>query len=129
MEVVPYLINQFSKKFFIYKIVNNFYHTKKVVFFQSTYTKNLYCPNYRYLHSMSGDMLCGGWYTTDSCLQYKSGSWTQFSWKLQHPRSYHTSWRSKSGKVFLIGGSKDLHTEKVTPNGSSLGFKLTEKNK
>ena len=85
---------------------------------------------FRYVHSMSGDMLCGGWYTGDSCLQYKSGSWIEFPWKLLYGRAHHESWRSPSGEVILMGGwSGDGTniTENVTPLGSSEGFSLNEK--
>jgi len=87
-------------------------------------------PDTRYVHSMSGDMLCGGWYTGDSCLQYKSGSWIEFPWKLSYGRAHHESWRSPSGEVILMGGwSGDGTniTENVTPLGSSEGFSLNEK--
>jgi len=77
----------------------------------------------RLTHSMSGDMLCGGWWTGDSCLQYKSGSWIEFPWKLLYGRAHHSSWRSPSGEVILMGGWTDESTtENVTPLGSSEGF-------
>jgi len=86
-------------------------------------------PDKRYLHSMSGDMLCGGWYTTDSCLQYKSGSWIQYSWNLLYPRAHHVSWKGPSGKVILFGGWHYRNTtEYVTPLGSSEGFPLNDMN-
>jgi len=85
-------------------------------------------PDKRFVHSISGDMLCGGWYTLDSCLQYKSGSWIQYPWKLLYPRAHHLSWRSPSGKVFLFGGwFKQNITEYVTPSGSSEGFPLNDR--
>ena len=75
---------------------------------------------------MSGLMLCGGGFYSDTCLTWQSGDWVT-SHNLTTERWYHTSWNTPEG-VLLMGGEdfgSNNTTELILNNGSSVEmFKL-----
>jgi len=81
----------------------------------------------RRYHSSDGTTLCGGLYTTTSCITFSSGVW-ETSHTLAEERAYHTSWNNKEeGKIILMGGYySDRTTEAITEedNGGVPGFPM-----
>ena len=83
-------------------------------------------PDSRVYHSANGGLLCGGYYTTDSCLEWSpdTGSWEE-AVTLDVERDYHVSWTSTRG-TFLMGGYYSARTTTlIKPDGSQEpGFPL-----
>ena len=85
-------------------------------------------PEIRSTHSQDGGLTCGGNgpSANNTCVKWNpaSGSWEQTPFTLLEPRIFHVSWETPTG-VYLIGGdSSPKTTEKVTADGSVLGFNL-----
>ena len=74
---------------------------------------------------MDGHLLCGGQYTSTSCLHYDQGSWKGFDWQLQHERYWFTSWKRPGNSTILMSGyGSYLASEKVTNDGSVESFQI-----
>ena len=64
-------------------------------------------------------MACGAHYTSETCVQLVKGKWIT-SHHLQTKRWGHTSWRTPSNDVLLVGGSGELQSsELVKSNGTT----------
>ena len=87
-------------------------------------------PEMQYYHSLDGGLMCGGYYTSDSCVRWSSnnGTWEEYL-TLNITRSYHVSWTPDPDiGTYLIGG-KDSESKNTTtlikPDGSQEpGFSL-----
>ena len=87
-------------------------------------------PEMQYYHSLDGGLMCGGYYASDTCLQWSSdnGTWEEYL-TLNITRSYHVSWTPDPEiGTYLIGG-KDTESKNTTtlikPDGSQEpGFSL-----
>ena len=70
-------------------------------------------PDYRDSHTLeSSGLVCGGWHTSDTCLQWSHGSW---SWEeelhLDTKRDGHVSWTPDTDIcTYLIGGYPSYNT-------------------
>ena len=87
---------------------------------------------YRRYHSMSGNILCGGFEgeinSLKSCDKFQNGTWKTLPFSLQEQRSGHVSWTRSDGKSRLLGGSHSPSTsELVSEAGSITGFPLKYK--
>ena len=85
-------------------------------------------PDKRYAHSADGGLLCGGWDTGHSCLQWSpdTGSW-EAAVTLDVGRKWHVSWTpANSSGTILMGGFDDWKgTALIKPDGSSSGMTTT----
>jgi len=78
-------------------------------------------PGKRVDHTMDNMTLCGGDYTSTSCITFSSGKWVT-SHAMAERRSGHTSWNIKEeGKIILMGGGYDLNS-----NGGNTTETITE---
>ena len=79
----------------------------------------------RYGHSLCGDLLCGGSYSSStrrSCLKLdpQTGVFTPAAVRLEEERSHHQCWDVEGEGVLLIGGyNSPRSTELVSPDGVS----------
>jgi len=86
-------------------------------------------PDGRYRHTLeSSGLLCGGWYTEDSCLQWSpdTGSW-EYLLTLDVSRSDHVSWTPGPDiGTYLMGGRvSERTTTLIKPDGTQEpGFPL-----
>ena len=81
-------------------------------------------PEPRLVHTMDGNILCGGYETKKSCMKFEAGSWTQYGETLQQERSFHISWRRPDGGIQLMGGSLNGTSEVVRGLQSQNGFEM-----
>jgi len=73
----------------------------------------------RSFHTQNGNLACGGKDTSTTCLQFINGGWIT-SHQLQTERYHHTSWRTSSGDVLLVGGLGEFQsTELVKMDGTT----------
>ena len=83
-------------------------------------------PDSRRFHSLDEDLICGGSYTRDSCLQWSpdTGSW-EAAVTLDVEREEHISWTSTRG-IYLMGGEdSERTTTLIKPDGTQEpGFPL-----
>jgi hypothetical protein len=77
-------------------------------------------PYERYYHTMDGLLICGGEYSSTSCLSFTSGQWNK-SHTLVEPRYFHTSWQSEDGLVLMAGSSSRYSSEIVAKTGGQEG--------
>ena len=85
-------------------------------------------PDWRRYHSVDQELLCGGSYTPDSCLQWSpdTGSW-EAAITLDVWRRDHISWTPANGRgTYLMGGYDSKSTTTlITPDGEQEpGFPL-----
>ena len=85
-------------------------------------------PQIRRYHTVDNNILCGGYGTEDSCLQWSpdTGTWEELT-ILTIRRSSHVSWSPASGiGTYLIGGggSKTTTTLLTPVGGQQTGFLL-----
>ena len=84
-------------------------------------------PEGRMQHSMeSSGLLCGGFLTMDTCLQWRSDAWEE-SLTLDVEREGHVSWTPGAGSgTFLMGGAaSERTTTLITTDGTQEpGFPL-----
>ena len=81
-------------------------------------------PDSRWGHTSDDGLLCAGWDTSDSCLQW--GSW-EAAVTLDVRRGYHVSWTPVGGPgTWLMGGAYSVRTTTlITPDGTQEpGFSL-----
>ena len=78
-------------------------------------------------HTQTGLTACGGGTIgsdTTNCIKFESGSWITLTDNLVYSRSSHSSWRTPSGDILLIGGlssgDSGKTTEIVFQNGTSI---------
>ena len=89
-------------------------------------------PSFRQDHTMNGDIVCGGYGSSQSgventCLQLKDGVWQLYQNLLQQ-RKYHVSWKRPDGKLQLMGGSiSPMTSEVVSAEESVKGFNMKYK--
>jgi len=70
-------------------------------------------PDEREGHTSDGASLCGGYYTSISCITFSSGKWVT-SHALAEERWKHTSWNNKEeGKIILMGGGNSHTTSEI----------------
>ena len=61
-------------------------------------------PDRMFSHTSDEGTLCGGGFTSTTCITFTSGKWVT-SHALAEKREYHTSWyNKKEGKIILMGG-------------------------
>ena len=72
-------------------------------------------PEKRTDHSQSGLIACGGLFTTDTCVKFSNGTWTQSHDNLD-TRIGHMSWSSSVYGTRLMG---QRTTELLTDNGKT----------
>ena len=81
--------------------------------------------SHRVGHTADDGLLCGGWETSDTCLQWSTdmGSW-EAAVNLEIGRFYQISWTPAIGRgTFLMGGG--YSTTLITPDGTQEpGFQL-----
>ena len=73
----------------------------------------------RYLHTADHNLLCGGQYTEDSCIQWSpnTGTWEE-RLTLDVGRMGHVSWTTERG-TYLIGGDRTgFSTTLITSDGT-----------
>ena len=75
-------------------------------------------PDRRVRHTQSGAVVCGGAYTTSSCLTFSSSGWTQ-SHTLLEERAYHSTWKSPHGQLLMGGSYSRWTTELLHEDGTS----------
>ena len=87
-------------------------------------------PQNRRYHTVNNHILCGGIYTSDSCLHWNpdTGTWEELL-TLDVERSSHVSWTPASGTgTYLIGGfgsGRGMTTTLITSEGGQeTGFQL-----
>ena len=87
-------------------------------------------PQIRRYHTVDNNILCGGYGTEDSCLQWSpdTGTWEELL-TLDVGRKYHVSWTPASGTgTYLIGGlgsGSGMTTTLITSGGGQeTGFPL-----
>jgi hypothetical protein len=68
-------------------------------------------PYQRYYHTMDSLLICGGEYSSTSCLSFTSGQWNK-SHTLEEQRYAHTSWQREDGLV-LIAGTSSRYTSEI----------------
>ena len=86
-------------------------------------------PDDRYVHTVeSSGLLCGGYYTRDTCLQWSpdTGTWEDLQLTLDVERGYHVSWTPDTEVgTYLMGGYNGMTTTLIKPDGSQEpGFDL-----
>ena len=85
--------------------------------------------DYKYAHTQSGLIACGGGGVTcidlgtcngTSCIKFDEGQWKN-SHKLLYQRDHHSSWYSPQHGTILIGGdyTTESTTEMLKDNGNS----------
>ena len=85
-------------------------------------------PDERNGHTMNNMTICGGYYSTSTCITFTSGVWVT-SHVLVQDRYAHSSWGTKDGDIMILGGGNqatDTTTETITPGDydSQPGFTL-----
>ena len=85
-------------------------------------------PQYRYRHTLDNHILCGGYDTSDTCLQWSpdTGTWEELP-TLDAERVGHVSWTPATGTgTYLIGGSIGGMTTTLfrSEGGQETGFPL-----
>ena len=77
-------------------------------------------PDDRHWHTVeSSGLLCGGEYTTDTCLQWSpdTGTWEDLLLTLDVGRAYHVSWTPDTEVgTYLIGGYNGRTTTLIKPD-------------
>ena len=85
-------------------------------------------PTTRHLHTMSGSMICGGYYDNEArqtCINFQNGVWKTMPFSLQEARTDAVSWTRSDGKNRILGGYYSRSTsEIVSEYGSISGFPL-----
>ena len=80
-------------------------------------------PHERSGHTMSGLTICGGLFTSTTCLQLSSGVWS-VSHTLQDERYGHSSWQSDQQGLILMGGLVSAMASEVVGQGG-VSFDMT----
>ena len=87
-------------------------------------------PDNRRYHTVeSSGLLCGGWETSDTCLQWSpdTGTWEDLQLTLDVWRRYHVSWTpgTEVGTYLMGGVDSERTTTLIKPDGSQEpGFDL-----
>ena len=70
-------------------------------------------PDRMFSHTSDEGTLCGGGFTSTTCITFTSGKWVT-SHALAEKRVFHTSWYNKEeGKIILMGGSDSGNTTEI----------------
>ena len=72
-------------------------------------------PDQRYYHTMDSLQVCGGWWTTTTCITFTSGQWVT-SHALTEKRWDHISWSTDAG-ILLMGGRNSVRTTEIISPG------------
>ena len=72
-------------------------------------------PDERRYHTMDSLVICGGSFTTTTCITFTSGQWVT-SHALTEQRYDHTSWSTDAG-ILLMGGSYSGRTTELISQG------------
>ena len=93
-------------------------------------------PEDRHFHTMDGDLLCGGKYSSadpyysNSCLRYGSEGWSKYNWNLRQYRFAAVSWQLPiyGGGLQIMGGIGGMRTSEIVNSAcSQKGFDLEYK--